>query len=147
MGAQGGRARRRRWWIGAVVASTAVVVAVSIGVLTRTAPPGSAPSEAAARDRCMIDVRARLPESSNPSISIENAVTDPLDPDAKDLFPLMLDEPLKGVDRSRITVWAVTGVVRTVTESGSTMRGPFECRAYTVDGTTVDTLVLLDHGH
>lgn len=137
---------RRLWWIGAAVASTAVLVAVLVGVLTRTAPSETQDAKAA-RDRCVSDVRARLPASSNPSISVDNAVTDPLDPDVKDLFPLMLDEPLKGVEHSRITVWAVTGVVQTETEIGTPIRGPFECRAYNVDGSTVDTLVLLDHGH
>ncbi|MCX2710441.1 hypothetical protein [Mycolicibacterium sp. J2] len=138
---------RRLWWIGAAVASTAALVAVLVGVLTRTAPSEAQADAKAARDRCVTDVRARLPASSKPSISIDNAVSDALDPDVKDLFPLMLDEPLKGVEHSRITVWAVTGVVETVTEAGTTIRGPFECRAYRVDGSTVDTLVLLDHGH
>jgi hypothetical protein len=36
----------------------------------------------------------------------------------------MLNEPLKGVDTSRITVWEVSGVVNVQSEVGTTMHDP-----------------------
>ena len=70
-----------------------------------------------------------------------------LDVDGRDLFSLTLEEPLKNVDRSRITVLNVSGVVNAPTEVGSTLQDHFDCRAYFVDGSLAHTLVLFEHTH
>jgi len=65
---------------------------------------------------------------------------------SKDLFAL-LDDPLKRVDHSRITVWNVSGVVDAPNAFGAMIHDPFSCRAYFIDGNLAHTLVLFDHDH
>lgn len=77
--------------------------------------------------------------------NVRTAASD-LDPDSRDMFPL-LDEPLKGVEHSRITVWNVSGVVDAPSEVGTTIHDPFTCRAYFIDDTLANTLVVFDHDH
>lgn len=100
-----------------------------------------------AQDRCESDVLKRLAAPSTTKLSSVIAENTVLDPESKDLFSL-LDDPLKGVDHSRITVLDVSGVVDVSGDSfGDTMHDPFSFRAYFVDGNLVHTLVLFDHDH
>jgi hypothetical protein len=92
------------------------------------------------------EVLNRLAEPSTAKLSNVEVASTVLDPDSKDLFSL-LDDPLKGVDHSRITVWNVSGVVDAPNALGATMHDPFSCRAYFIDGNLAHTLVLFDHDH
>lgn len=104
-------------------------------------------AETEAQDRCETDVRAKLVAPATAQlIDMESKLSD-LEPDSRDLFPLTTDEPLKGVEHSRITVWNVSGTVDAQTESGSTIHDPFVCRAYFVDGRLADTLVVFEREH
>jgi hypothetical protein len=142
------RKNPRRAWVIAAVAGCVVILAV-IAVATRGF--GLAESrdskELTAQDRCESDVLKRLASPSTAKLSnVEVASTD-LDPDSKDLFSL-LDEPLKGVDHSRVTVLNVSGVVDVEGNAfGDTIHDPFSCRAYFIDGNLANTLVLFDHDH
>jgi hypothetical protein len=102
--------------------------------------------ERTAQDRCEPEVLNRLAEPSTAKLSNVEVASTVLDPDSKDLFSL-LDDPLKGVDHSRITVWNVSGVVDAPNAFGATMHDPFSCRAYFIDGNLAHTLVLFDHDH
>lgn len=144
------RKNRRRAWLIAAVAGCVVVLAV-IAVATRgfgLANSTDRPSkELTAQDRCESDVLKRLAAPSTAKLSnIEVASTD-LDPDSKDLFSLLEDQ-LKGVDYSRITVLNVSGVVDVKGDAfGATIQDPFSCRAYFIDGNLAHTLVVFDHDH
>jgi hypothetical protein len=109
--------------------------------------PDRTSKESAAQDRCESDVLERLASPSTANLSsVEVANTD-LDPDSKDLFSL-LEEPLKGVDHSRITVLNVSGVVNVTGDAFSgSIHDPFSCRAYFIDGNLATTLVLFEHDH
>ncbi|MGX9672485.1 hypothetical protein [Mycobacterium sp. HM-7] len=100
-----------------------------------------------ARDRCEADVRKQLAAPESAKLSAVRAVAGALEADGQDMFALMTDEPLKGMDHSRITVWNVSGTVDAQAEAGGTIHDPFTCRAYFVDGNLADTLVLFDHAH
>lgn len=110
---------------------------------------GPAPRQAqdVARDRCEADVRKQLAAPATAKLSDVRAVAGALEADGRDMFALMTDEPLKGVDHARITVWNVSGTVDAQAEVGGTIHDPFTCRAYFVDGNLADTLVLFDHAH
>ena len=110
---------------------------------------GPAPRQAqdVARDRCQADVRKQLASPTSAQLSDVRAVAGALESDGRDLFPLTMNEPLKGVDAARITVWNVSGTVDAQAEAGGTIHDPFTCRAYFVDGSLADTLVLFDHAH
>ncbi len=100
-----------------------------------------------AQDRCESEVLKRLASPSTAMLSNLEVASAVLDPDSKDLFSL-LDDPLKGVDHSRITVLNVSGVVDVDGNAfGSTIHDPFSCRAYFIDGNLANTLVLFDHDH
>lgn len=104
-------------------------------------------AEREAQNRCETDVRAKLVAPTTAQlIDVESKLSD-LEPESRDLFPLTTDEPLKGVEHSRITVWNVSGTVDAQTESGSTIHDPFVCRAYFVDGHLADTLVVFEREH
>ncbi|WP_234809884.1 MULTISPECIES: hypothetical protein [Mycolicibacterium] len=106
-----------------------------------------ASNERTAQDRCESDVLKRLASPSTGKLSNVEVASTVLDPDSKDLFSL-LDDPLKGVDHSRITVLNVSGVVDVKGDAfGATIRDPFSCRAYLIDGNLANTLVLFDHDH
>lgn len=144
------RSRRRLFTVAGLVAAGGVLVAVAIATdVVRLADPAQrrpAPDQVA-RDRCQSEVLKRLISPSSAQLSEVRAESTSLDPDGRDLFPLTLEEPLKGVDTSRIAVLPVTGVANAPTEVGSTLQDHFECRAYFVDGSLVHTLALFEHGH
>jgi hypothetical protein len=103
--------------------------------------------ERSAQGRCESDVLNRLASPSTAKLSNVETARSVLDPDKTDLFPLELDEGLKGVDHSRITVWNVSGVVDAQNAFGAVIHDRFSCRAYFVDGSLAETLVLFDHDH
>jgi hypothetical protein len=144
-------ARRRRFFVAAaLVAAGALIVAIAITTdVLRLGKPGetSASPEQLAADRCQSEVLKRLVSASTAHVSDIRTETAGLDVDGKDQFPLTLEEPLKGVDQSRITVLNVSGVVNAPTEVGTTLKDHFDCRAYFVDGSLVHTLVLFEHEH
>jgi hypothetical protein len=131
-----------------VAGAAAVAVAISNGALRLWNSGDSTPSaEQSAQQRCQADVLKRLIAPSSAHLTDVHTVPSPLDTEGRDLFSLTLEEPLKGVDTSRITVLDVTGVVNSLNEFGSTIQDHFDCRAYFVDGSLAHTLVLFDHPH
>ena len=153
MGSHGGDpsgSRRRLLVIAAMIVTGAALVplAVATGVLRLGTSGQSAPTaEQSAQDRCQADALKRVVAPTTAHFSDVRTETSSLQTDGKDLFPLTLEEPLKGVDTSRITVLNVSGVVNVPNEIGSTIEDHFDCRAYFLDGTLAHTLVLFDHGH
>lgn len=142
------RRRRVRLWILAASAAGLATLGVIAMIITKTHFFGLVnTAERAAQQRCETDVRSRLASPSTASLSDVQSTVSDLQPDSRDLFPLTINKPLKGVDHSRITVWNVTGTVDAQTEGGTTIHDPFTCRAYFVDDTLADTLVLFDHQH
>jgi len=142
------RPRRSRTRIGlmaAVVILVALAVAVVIVLNTRASGPVNS-IERTAQDRCDAEVRNRLVAPAAATLSNTDVATSPLDPDAKDLFTLT-QGPLSGIDHSRITVWSVTVAVDAPNEVGGSLHDRYDCRAYFVDGTLTDTLVLAGHDH
>jgi hypothetical protein len=144
------RKNRRGAWLIAAGAGC-VVILVVIAVATRgfglAASTDRPSNEHAAQDRCESDVQKRLASPSTAKLSNIEVAGTVLDPDSKDLFSL-LDDPLKGVDPSRITVLNVSGVVDVNGDAfGATIHDPFSCRAYFIDGNLANTLVLFDHDH
>lgn len=142
--------RKSPWWIAALVAGGAAVVAIAIatGALRLGTTEKSSPSaEQAAQQRCEAEVIKRLVSPEKATVSEVRTETSELDPDARDFSPLNTSESLKGIDVSHITVLNVSGVANAPSEVGSTIRDHFDCRAYFVDNRLVDTLVVFDHGH
>lgn len=143
------RKRRKRVWL---IAAAAVCVVILVVTALATRGFGLANStdrnsnESTAQDRCQSEVLNKLASPSTAKLSNVEAVSTALDPDSKDLFSL-LDDPLKGVDHSRITVSNVSGVVDAQNAFGATIHDPFSCRAFFIDGNLVRTLVLFDHDH
>jgi hypothetical protein len=135
--------RKRVWWLLAVVGLCVAVVG-AIAFATDVFDRGDS-TERAAQERCESEVLKRLASPSTAKLSNVQIAQSDLDPDVKDLFSLTLNDPLKGVDHARITVWGMSGAVDAQSEVGSTIHQGFECRAYFVDGSLADTLVLLDH--
>lgn len=142
---------RRRLLITAslvTIGAAAAAIAISPGAPERRGTGAAKPTaDQVAEDRCRTDVLERLVSSSTAQLSDVRAEPSTLDAAGRDLFPLTLEEPLKGVDPSRISVLNVSGVVNAPSEVGSTLHDPFDCRAYFVDGTLAHTLVLFDHEH
>ena len=153
MGSPGDHAKRQgRVLLVAALIVTAVAVVVGVafatGVLrSKTRGETAPPAEQLAQDRCQSDVLGQLLEPESAQLSDVRTETSSLEADGKDLFSITLEEPLKGVDTSRITVLNVSGVVNATNEFGYTIQDPFDCRAYFVDGSLQHTLVLFDHGH
>ena len=144
------RKNRRRAWLIAAGAGCVVILAV-IALVTRgfglANSTDRSSKELTAQDRCESDVLKRLASPSTAKLSNVEVASTVLDPDSKDLFSL-LDDPLKGVDHSRITVLNVSGVVDVNGDAfGATIHDPFSCRAYFIDGNLANTLVLFDHDH
>jgi hypothetical protein len=135
--------------IGALVVVGAAVVAVAIatGGLRLWRSDADPTAEQSAQDRCEADVLKRLVSASTAHLSDLRTEPSALDSDGKDQFSLTLEEPLKGVDTSRINVLNVSGVVNAPSEVGTTLQEHFDCRAYFVDGSLVHTLVLFEHEH
>ncbi|WP_231984491.1 hypothetical protein [Mycobacterium sp. 852014-52144_SCH5372336] len=135
-----------------MIVVTAICAAILVVTVVATHGFGLANStdrnlnERTAQDRCESEVLSRLASPSTAKLSNVKTASTVLDPDSKDLFSL-LDEPLKGVGHSRITVLNVSGVVDAQNEFGTTIHDPFNCRAYFIDGNLTNTLVLFDHDH
>ena len=143
------RKKRRRAWSIAAGAACVVILAV-IAVATRGFGLANSTDHTSnaqtAQGRCEPEILNRLASPSTAKLSNVEAANTVLDPDSKDLFAL-LDDPLKGVDHSRITVWNVSGVVDAQNAFGAMIQDPFSCRAYFIDGNLAHTLVLFDHDH
>lgn len=126
----------------------ALIVGVVAVIAVRTHGFGLVdPAEREAQDRCETEVRGKLVTPATAQLTDVQSKLSDLEPDSRDLFPLTTDEPLKGVEHSRIAVWNVSGTVDAQTESGSTIHDPFVCRAYFVDGNLADTLVVFEREH
>jgi hypothetical protein len=130
-----------------LVGAAIVAVAISMGRLRLWKSDAGPTAEQSAQERCQADVLKRLVSASTAHLSDLRTEPSPLDGDGKDQFSLTLEEPLKGVDTSRITVLNVSGVVNAPSEVGTTLQDHFDCRAYFVDGSLVHTLVLFEHEH
>jgi hypothetical protein len=143
-----GKGKRRAWLIAA--AAGCVVILVVTVVATRgfglAYSTDRASNAHSAHGRCEPEVLNRLASPSTAKLSNVEAASTVLDPDSKDLFA-QLDDPLKGVDHSRITVWNVSGVGDAQNAFGAMIHDPFSCRAYFIDGKLAHTLVLFDHDH
>ncbi len=136
------------WWLIPTIGATVIAIVVVIALFTNVfgfCDSQSNSKERAAQERCESGVLDRMASPSTTRLMNVEVAPGVLDPDVKDLFSLTLNDPLKGIDHSRITVWMVDGDVEAQTESGSVIHQGFECRAYFVDGNIADTLVLLDH--
>lgn len=131
-----------------LVGAAIVAVAITTGALRLWKADDAGPTaEQSAQQRCQSDVLEKVLSPSTSHFSEVRAEASALDVDGRDLFSLTLEEPLKDVDESRITVLNVSGVISTPTEVGSTLSDHFDCRAYFVDGSLVHTLVLFEHAH
>jgi hypothetical protein len=142
--------RRRLFVTAALIAAGVIIVAVAMSTdLLRLGKHGeaAASAEQLAADRCQSEVLKRLVSPSTAHLSAIRTEKASLDVDGRDQFPLTLEEPLKGVDQSRITILNVSGVVNAPTEVGTTLEDHFDCRAYFVDGSLAHTLVLFEHEH
>lgn len=104
-------------------------------------------AEHLALKQCQVDVLKRLVSPASASLAEMDTQPSTLDTEGKDLFPLTLEEPLKGINVARIAVLNVSGVVNAPSEIGAAIQDHFECRAYFVDGSLVHTLVVFDHSH
>jgi len=127
-------------WAAALIAVGAVSAAVVVAMRGDPAPS----AEQSAQDRCRADVLKRLVSPGSASLTDIRVESGTLDIEGRDYFPVTVDDPLKGVDVSRITVLNVSGVVDAPTAVGSTIRDRFDCRAYLVDGALADTLVVMN---
>jgi hypothetical protein len=134
---------RRRILLFAVLALGAAVLAAVVIALRE---PGIDPYQQAAQQRCEQDVLGRLAVPSTGMLSEVVVSPSELDPEITDLSTLSR-ETLQGVDRSRITVLAVSGTVSAPNAFGDTLADRFTCRAYFVDGTLTETLVVFEHDH
>ncbi|OBB26336.1 hypothetical protein A5792_03965 [Mycolicibacterium peregrinum] len=135
---------RVRLW----VLACALVLGVAAVIAVKTGGFGLMDTSArTAQERCVTDVRGKLVSPATAKLSDLKSERSDLEPDSRDLFPLTTDQPLKGIEQSRITVWNVSGIVDAQTEAGSTIHDPFVCRAYFVDGELVDTLVVFEREH
>lgn len=141
--------RRRAWLVAAAVGGVAVVVVSAVatgGFGLANSRDHTAPSRTV-QDRCESDVLGQLPSPSKARLSNVKAETAALDPDTKD-FSSLHEDPLKGVNHSRITVLNISGVVNIDGDAfGNAMRDPFSCRAYFIDNNLVHILVAFDHEH
>ncbi|MCW1957246.1 MAG: hypothetical protein KIH64_001600 [Mycobacterium sp.] len=125
------------------------VVALGIGMLIGNAVvmrDKADPDQVAAQERCEQDVLKRLAAPDTAELVEVKVTTAQLDPETTDLSALGRDG-LKGVDRAKITVRAVSGVVKAPNAFGQMLNDPFTCRAYFVDDTLTDTLVVFEHDH
>lgn len=145
----GARRKTRVLLLAAAVMCGALLAAVAI--TTRDSGTTDATSvdtpEHAAQQRCERDVVSRMVTPSTAKVSDVTVTDAQLDPEVMDLFALLSGGSLNGIDHSRISVRSVGGVVEVPSEVGGTLRDPFTCRAYFVDGDLVDTLVVFDHDH
>lgn len=139
--------RKRFVFTATLIAANIVIgIAGTITLLTTRSTRSESITEIA-QQRCQNEVLKRLMSPSSATLSEVHAQASQLDRDGQDLFPLTLEDPLKNVDISRITVINVSGMVNAPSEIGSTIRDHFNCRAYFVDATLAHTLVLIDETH
>lgn len=124
----------------------ALGAAALAGVVIAMRESGGDPNQQAAQQRCEQDVLGRLAAPSTGTLSEVAVGPSELDPEITDLSPLSR-ETLKGVERSRISVLAVSGTVQAPNAFGDTLTDPFTCRAYFVDDTLTETLVVFEHKH
>lgn len=147
----GARRKTRVLLLAAAVMCGALLAAVAITVTPQDSGTTDATSvdtpEHAAQQRCERDVVARMVTPSTAKLSDVTVTAAQLDPEVMDLFAVLSGGSLNGIDHSRISVRSVGGVVEVPSEVGGTLRDPFTCRAYFVDGDLVDTLVVFDHDH
>lgn len=141
-----------RLWLTVFAVGCVIVVVGVIAVATRgfglVRSGGEAPSvQQLAQERCESEVRKAMVSSSAAELTEIKSIQSPLDPDGKDLFRLMLDDELKVADRSRVTVWEISGVVTVHNDLGAQVRDRFSCRAYILDDAVVDALVSSGHVH
>ncbi len=144
------RSRGPLLWIAALIAGGAAIAAITVGSgLVHVGKPRNAATtaEQSAQERCEAEVRKRLVSPDGATISDVRTETSTLDADGRDFSSLTASEPLKNVDRARITVLNVAGVANAPSEVGTTIADHFDCRAYFVDGELAHTLVVFDHGH
>lgn len=145
----GSTSRSRFGWIAALVAAGAVAVAIAgVGALRAKDANDHPPSaEQMAQQRCQSEVMKRLVAPDKAALAEIRTETGTLDPEGRDYSPLATSAALKGVDASDITVLNVSGVVNAPSEIGSTIEDHFDCRAYFVNDTLADVLIIFDHGH
>ncbi len=134
--------------LAALAACAAIVAGIAVathgfGIFGSTNPTSD---DVAAQQRCERDVVARMMSPASATVSDLTVTSAELDPEITDLAPLSAG-PLAGVDRSRITVRSVTGIVETPNEVGGTLTAPFTCRVYFVGDQLSDSLVVLEHDH
>lgn len=118
------------------------VVALGIGMMIGNAfvmRESGNPNQQAAQERCEQDVLGRLSSRDKATVSQMTVAPAQLESEGSDRTALGRDS-LKGVDRSRISVRSVTGVVQTPGAADD----PFTCRAYFVDDTLTDTQVVFE---
>jgi hypothetical protein len=146
----GSGGRRRLLMMAALMACGAAIVAIAVatGVLKLGKPGNSVPTtQEAAAQRCQTDVMKRLAAPDKAQLADVRTENGTLDLEGRDLFPVTLEEPLKGADTARISVLNVSGVVNAQNEIGSTIQDHFNCRAYFIDGTLAHSLVIFDEKH
>ncbi len=97
----------------------ALGAAVLAGALIAMREPERDPYQLAAQQRCEQDVLGRLAAPSTGTLSEVAVSPSELDPEITDLSTLSR-ETLAGVDRSRITVLAVSGTVAAPNAFGAT---------------------------
>ena len=141
------RGRRRLLVMGVLMVCGAAAVAVAVDTGTLRLPGSATSAQRSAQKRCESDVTSRLAAPNKARLADVRTENSTLDLDGRDLFPITLEEPLKGVDATRITVLNVSGVVNAQTEVGSTIQDHFNCRAYFVDGSLEHTLVVFEESH
>ena len=125
------------------------VVALGIGMFIGNAVvmrDSVSPDISAAQQRCEKDVLGRLPSPDKAKLTDVKVAPAQLDPEITD-FSALGRESLKGTDHSRIAVRSVNGVVGVPNAFGDMISDPFTCRAYFVDDTLTDTLVVFEHDH
>lgn len=127
-----------------LIAALALCAAIVAGLLIGKHDPD--PYLQAAQQRCEQDVLGRLASPATATLSGITIAATELDPETTDLSALTRDT-LKSVDRDRIEVRTVAGVVQAPNAFGDTLNDTFTCRAYFVDGNLADTLVVFEHDH
>lgn len=127
-----------------LIAAAALFIGMAIGNAFVMRDGG--PNDRAVQERCEKDLRGRLASPDTAKLVDVKVTESQLDPETTDLSALTR-ATLKDADHSHINVRSVTGVVQAPNAFGQTLNDPFICRAYFVDGTLTDTLVVFEHDH
>ncbi|MFM9035770.1 MAG: hypothetical protein ACKOQ4_16070 [Mycobacterium sp.] len=129
------------------ISAAALSAVIPAGVVTAACEsPDRDPYRDAARQRCEGQVLDRLVSPESAKLVDVDVRGSELDPEVTDLSSLST-ETLKDVQRQRITVRSVTGVVQAPNAFGESLNDPFTCRAYFVDGELRHTMVVFEHDH